>query len=572
MNSSPFQLPGYSDVHLIGEGGLGRVYCAVRVSTGGLVALKELQNVESASPAWHRARRELDAMLRLKGHPYVVSVEEIVEGATGPCLVMEFLPGGSLHDRVVHGRLPAAEVVVIGQHVSQALAAAHAAGIVHRDVKPHNLLVGAFGQVKVCDFGIASVARGSEGRTFTQALTLAYASPEELDGDGLVGPAADVYSFGATMAHLLSGRKPSFQERLAGVPLIVDDATVEPPMRGVVAALTRCVAHAAGDRPSMSEMVAVFDAAAVQLGDRRLTGLGDLDATVQRRSLAPLPVAGPRAVELRDATLFNATVARASADVGGPPPPPTPPPPLTPALSPTDSVGPPPRLSSALIGGVIGAVAVAAAVIAVLAVSGSGGDEAPNQAAVTIDSAAVTAAAQSSVTATGVVPPTTVVVSAASTEPPTTVLPAPVTVVTVALPAATAQSTVIVRGATLNCNLCRLRSDPSITSDANIQSELVGRKGAALEVLEEQSSGWTKVRVDGQMGWLFGTFVWPVPAGFVLGEQADAIQLLDAAGNPTGAENPTGNKVLIYDSSSNPFPVLLPDGSTAYVSSSTPRS
>lgn len=207
-----------------------------------------------------------------------------------------------------------------------------------------------------------------------------------------------------------------------------------------------------------------------------------------------------------------------------------------------------------------------------LAVSGSGGDEAPNQAAVTIDSAAVTTAARSSVTATGVVPPTTVVASAASTEPPTTVLPAPVTVVTVALPAATAQSTVIVRGATLNCNLCRLRSDPSITSDANIQSELVGRKGAALEVLEEQSSGWTKVRVDGQMGWLFGTFVWPVPAGFVLGEQADAIQLLDAAGNPTGAENPTGNKVLIYDSSSNPFPVLLPDGSTAYVSTSTPRS
>lgn len=566
MNSSPFQLAGYSDVHLIGEGGLGRVYCAVRVSTGGLVALKELQNVQSASPAWHRARRELDAMLRLKGHPYVVSVEEIVEGATGPCLVMEYLPGGSLHDRLVHGRLPAAEVVLVGQHVSQALAAAHAAGIVHRDVKPHNLLVGAFGQVKVCDFGIASVARGSEGRTFTQALTLAYASPEELDGDGLVGPAADVYSFGATMAHLLSGRKPSFQERLAGVPLIVDDATVEPPMRGVVAALTRCVAHAAGDRPSMSEMVAVFDAAAVQLGDRRLTGLGDLDATVQRRSLAPLPVAGPSAVELRDATLFNATVARASADVGGPPPPPTP------ALSPTGSVGPPPRLSAAMIGGVIGALTVAAAVIAVLAVSSSGGDDASIQAAVTTNSAAVTTAAQSSVPATDVAPPATVVALAPSNEAPTTVLPAPATVVTLALPAATAQSTVIVRGATLNCNLCRLRSDPSITSDANIQSELVGRKGAALEVLEEQSSGWTKVRVDGQIGWLFGTFVWPVPAGFVLGEQADAIQLLDAAGNPTGAENPTGNKVLIYDSSSNPFPVLLPDGSTAYVSSSTQRS
>lgn len=81
------ELAGYSDFVLIGEGGLGRVYRATRDSTGGYVAVKELRDVQSGSPAWHRARRELEALLRLKGHSFVVSVEEILEGEPStPCL------------------------------------------------------------------------------------------------------------------------------------------------------------------------------------------------------------------------------------------------------------------------------------------------------------------------------------------------------------------------------------------------------------------------------------------------------------------------------------------------------
>ena len=178
---------GYTDTTLIGEGGLGRVYRATRQSTGGLVAIKELREVPSASPAWHRAKRELEAMLRLKGHPYVVSIEEIIDGPSGPCLVMEYLEGGSLADRVASGPMSTAELLLVGQHVTQALGAAHEVGIVHRDVKPHNLLVGSFGQVKVADFGIAALNREAGLRTRTQAFTLAYASPEELDGEGEIG-------------------------------------------------------------------------------------------------------------------------------------------------------------------------------------------------------------------------------------------------------------------------------------------------------------------------------------------------------------------------------------------------
>ncbi len=301
-------LPGYRDVELVGEGGLGRVYRAVRESTGGVVAVKELRDIAQASPAWSRARRELDAMLRLKGHPYVVSVEEIVQGPAGPCLVMEFLPGGSLMDRLAGGVLSGPEVVLVGQQVSQALAAAHQVGMVHRDVKPHNLLVGQFGQVKVCDFGIAALARGAGLQTQTQALTLAYASPEALDGDGSVGPAADVYSFGATMVHLMTGRKPSMQERLGGARLELT-SVADPSLVSVAAVLNACLSYRPEDRPSMAVVSATFDQAAIDLGPRRLAALpldhgADADQTRVRPAAAtatlgttnPGPVPGPSPV------------------------------------------------------------------------------------------------------------------------------------------------------------------------------------------------------------------------------------------------------------------------------------
>ena len=87
--------PGYRDAVQVGAGGLGNLYRAVRVTTGGEVAIKELREVGTGSPTLHRARRELEALLRLKGHPYVITVEEILDGPNGPCLVMEFANGGA---------------------------------------------------------------------------------------------------------------------------------------------------------------------------------------------------------------------------------------------------------------------------------------------------------------------------------------------------------------------------------------------------------------------------------------------------------------------------------------------
>lgn len=262
---------GYRDEELVGEGGLGRLYRAVRVSTGGVVAIKELPDIASASPAWHRARRELEALLRLKGHPYVVSVEEIIDGPNGPCIVMEYAAGGSLMERLSVRPMSAAELVMTGQHVTQALVAAHEVGIVHRDVKPHNLLVGAFGQVKVCDFGISALVRGAEGRTQTQSLTLAYASPEELDGEAVIGPPADVYSFAATMLHLITGHRPTFRERMSGATGDISvPGGIEPALRPIIHAIRLSLAHDPADRPTMDDLRMLFDEAAIALGPARI--------------------------------------------------------------------------------------------------------------------------------------------------------------------------------------------------------------------------------------------------------------------------------------------------------------
>ncbi len=125
-----------------------------------------------------------------------------------PYLVMEYLPAGSYGDRVRGGEgLPPEKVARVGIEIADALQAAHAAGLVHRDVKPSNILVGARGTPVLADFGIALVTGLARSRTGTFNATITHAPPEVLDGarsDGLV----DVYSLGSTLYTLAAGHAP----------------------------------------------------------------------------------------------------------------------------------------------------------------------------------------------------------------------------------------------------------------------------------------------------------------------------------------------------------------------------
>jgi len=546
------ELSGYTNLVLIGEGGLGRVYRGVRISTGGVVAIKELHDVAAASPVWHRAVREVEAMLRLKSHPYVVSVEEIVAGTTGPCIVMEYLAGGSLHDRMQASPLSVPETLLVGHHVAQALAAAHSVGVVHRDVKPHNLLIGGFGQVKVADFGIASILRDSGVRTLTQALTLAYASPEELDGAHDVGPPTDVYSLAATLSHLTTGIKPSFRDRVPATLSFASNTALRP----LATALYDAMATDPTARPTMAELVAAFDQANGTLGSAKLTALA-----VHSAGSAPPTQFGDTVVRAPNTAATAPTVVR-------PPPPPTLAP-LTNVATPTDvSRGSePPRriLIVALVAiSALLAVAVGAGIVAFAWSDRQGAQPADISTSEVVTSEVVTSEVVTSefVTSEVVTSEASVVSVTPAAEAPVAVTNTPSTVALTAPPLA-------VTTVTLNCNHCRLRSSPT-TVGSDIVAELKNSMGAPVQVLRGDGGGWVEVSVSGKSGWLFGTFTWPVPNGFVLGEQSGEIQLLDSDGLALGIENPTGNKVLITRLSDGLHTVLLPDGTIAYVSASTP--
>ena len=207
------EVNGFEDVEPLDRGGFGTVYRAIRSSTGGVVAIKVLDPAQAGGDSElleRRLRREIAALLQLKGHPNVVQVEEVVSTPGGPGIVMEFMDGGA----VVGADTPpmsAVEAATIGAGISSALAAAHDVGIVHRDVKPKNMLKNSFGQVKLCDFGIAAIVKSSEFATRTTSLSVQYASPEELDEAPDIGPPTDVYSLGASLYHLWMGSPPSFR-------------------------------------------------------------------------------------------------------------------------------------------------------------------------------------------------------------------------------------------------------------------------------------------------------------------------------------------------------------------------
>jgi serine/threonine protein kinase len=200
-----FAVDGLSELVEVGRGGFSVVYRARQIRFDRVVAVKVLATgLDNESQ--RRFERECAAVGNLSWHPHVVTLFDA--GATTarrPYLVMEYAPAGSLGDRLTDGPvLDWSHALDIGVKVAGALEAAHRAGRFHRDVKPDNILVSPLGEPMLADFGIATLQNAS---VTSLAASLAYAAPESMDG-GEPSAASDIYSLGATLFALLSGRSP----------------------------------------------------------------------------------------------------------------------------------------------------------------------------------------------------------------------------------------------------------------------------------------------------------------------------------------------------------------------------
>ncbi len=198
-------LAGIEDLRLIGRGGSATVYRGRQPAFHRDVAVKVL-DTGTEGPGPGRFSKEIRALGSLSGHPHVVPLYEAGELDGHPYLVMPFLSGGSLADRLGGGPLPPEEVARIGVAVADALEAAHGRGMLHRDIKPANVLFNSYGEPQLADFGIARFADSTQTHGLV-AATVGYAAPEVLAGKAAT-PSADVYSLGATLHAALGGSPP----------------------------------------------------------------------------------------------------------------------------------------------------------------------------------------------------------------------------------------------------------------------------------------------------------------------------------------------------------------------------
>jgi hypothetical protein len=193
----------------IGKGGMGDIYRATDSTLGRAVAIKILaERYAEDDDVRGRFTREALAAARLSGDPNTITIYDVGEHAARPYIVMEYMSGGSLEEKLRDGPAPPGEALRWLEQAALALDHAHAEGVVHRDVKPGNVLLDRDGNVHVADFGIASAA-GMDSLTMTGTVmgTAGYLSPEQAQGERAT-PASDCYGLGVVAFELLTGERP----------------------------------------------------------------------------------------------------------------------------------------------------------------------------------------------------------------------------------------------------------------------------------------------------------------------------------------------------------------------------
>ena len=325
----------YAVERVLGHGGMAIVYLARDVELERPVAVKLLADNLAADEAFReRFVREAKVAARL-AHPNIVGVFDTGEDEDGrPYIVMEYVDGRTLADVLAErGRLPADEVVRIAVQACAGLERAHDAGLVHRDVKPGNLLLREDGILKIADFGIARAAETTRLTELGTVLgTASYLAPEQAAGKEVTA-AADIYSLGVVLYEALTGRPPYNPRSLPELAVQQQRGSITPPRElepsappAVEAAVMRALARAPEQRPaSAAELARELDGGAAA---PQLTGghhaAPDTDATqivaARRRATRPWRWIALAAAALAAAAAVGLVVATRNGDADRPPP------------------------------------------------------------------------------------------------------------------------------------------------------------------------------------------------------------------------------------------------------------
>ncbi|MFB7450605.1 serine/threonine-protein kinase [Streptomyces sp. NPDC056194] len=299
----------YRIVRQLGRGGMGVVWRAVDEVLGREVAVKELRTYsDAAAPELAdlrlRMTREARAAARVR-HPGVVAVHDVTEHEGRPVIVMELVDGPSLDDVLAErGTVDPAEAARIGAHVLEALAAAHDVGVLHRDVKPGNILLDRSGRIVLTDFGIATMEDPGDGsathltRSGEIVGSLDFLAPERAQGQD-PGPASDVWAVGATLYAAVEGSSPFRRTSTwSTLAAIVTEPLPEPRHSGpLTPVLLRLLDKDPASRPTAREAARLLGAAGGAAPGPEAAGpdAGEQagPAAVAPRQVAPEPVASP---------------------------------------------------------------------------------------------------------------------------------------------------------------------------------------------------------------------------------------------------------------------------------------
>ncbi|WP_194909197.1 serine/threonine-protein kinase [Catenulispora rubra] len=367
-NSQPGRLVGgrYRLVDRLGSGGMGRVWRAHDQTLGIDVAIKEVSlpfmlSEKQLAERLSRAEREARNTVRLRDQPGIVTVHDVVINDDAPWIVMQLVTGSSLDEHLTeHGPLSVENAAKVADTMLRALAAAHAAGIVHRDVKPANVLLAKDGRVLLTDFGIAQ-AEGDSSLTMTGAVigSAEYLAPERARAEE-AGPPSDLFSLGVTLYQAVEGVSPFRRDSpTATMTAVLFEQPAPPKNAGrLTALLAALLAKDPSQRPTVQAALAMLNDRGT--GGTSAAGFGAgfaaAGATTPTAIATPTPHVPMPGIQSPPTSASNAT------------PYPAPGPQPTPYLASQALNPPPPRKGS---GGKIAAVVAAVAVVAVLATLGA---------------------------------------------------------------------------------------------------------------------------------------------------------------------------------------------------------